>query len=426
MMGPAAPPAELLAAAAAYHADVEAAGGYQQDAEPLVGPPPPDFVDEADAAPADAREAQVLRVLRVLREAAAAAANGPAAAGTGTAAGAPAMDAYAVLGVEATADAASIRKSYWRVSLLVHPDKCSHPAAQEAFQAVSKAAQLLQDTQQRAAHDAAQADAALRQRAVAAAAAAEREVAWRKARGEAVPAELAAVLAAAQAAQPAARDTWMTDLPTQQDRSAASVLAAGLSQVSQTSFNRFGSKKPGDSSGWTDTPQQAAQRAAGLLPAAGPAVYALAGPSASAAAIEGAPVSAELLAAMAKYNASHRQKSLLEQHAEQAPPGRKKDKGSKERDKEKEKEKEKEEKREKKEKSRDKDKSSRKEKEQGSKGQKRKAADAPEAESWQGKHPWQPWDRDKDLEVQLTRPKAAGDLLKAAGNLSSRFSSGGR
>jgi hypothetical protein len=49
-----------------------------------------------------------------------------------------------------------------------------------------------------------------------------------------------------------------------------------------------------------------------------------------------------------------------------------------------------------------------------------------EKESWAGKHPWQPWDRDKDLEVQLQRPKAAGDLLKAAGNLSSRFSSGGR
>jgi hypothetical protein len=141
-------------------------------------------------------------------------------------------------------------------------------------------------------------------------------------------------------------------------------------QVSQTSFNRFGSKKPGDSSGWTDTPQQAAQRAAGLLPAAGPAVYALTGPSISGAAAEGAPVSAELLAAMAKYNQSHRHKSLLEQHAEQGTQGRKKDKGSKEKEKEKTK------KEEKKEKSREKskDKSSRKEKEQDSKGQKRKAS----------------------------------------------------
>jgi hypothetical protein len=132
-------------------------------------------------------------------------------------------------------------------------------------------------------------------------------------------------------------------------------------QVSKTSFNRFGSKKPNDSSGWTDTPQQAAQRAAGLLPAAGPALHALMGPSAAAAdGGEGAPVSAELLAAMAKYNQSHRQKSLLEQHAEQGQQGRKKEKGSKEKEK----------KEERKEKS--KEKSSRKEKEQDSK--KRKAA----------------------------------------------------
>jgi hypothetical protein len=158
--------------------------------------------------------------------------------------------------------------------------------------------------------------------------------------------------------------------------------AAAGGQVSQTSFNRFGSKKPGDSSGWTDTPQQAAQRAAGLLPAAGPAVYALTGPSISGAAAEGAPVSAELLAAMAKYNQSHRHKSLLEQHAEQGPQVRKKDKSSKEKEKEKEKErkekekerKEKEKERKEKSKDKSKDKSSRKEKEQDSKGQKRKAS----------------------------------------------------
>lgn len=47
-----------------------------------------------------------------------------------------------------------------------------------------------------------------------------------------------------------------------------------------------------------------------------------------------------------------------------------------------------------------------------------------DAADWSGKHPWKPWDRDTDLEVQMQRPKAAADLLKAAGNLSSRFSSG--
>lgn len=242
-VGPAAPSAELLAAAAAYHADIEAAGGYvDAAAEPggpdgpeqeglLVGPPPPEFVDEADAAPADAREAAVVRVMRVLREAAAdapAPAAGPQAA---AAAAAVVADPYAVLDVAADADTASVRKAYWRLSLLVHPDKCGHPAAHEAFQAVSKAAKLLQDAEMRKAHDAAAEDAALRKAALAAAAAAERQAAWATARGEKVPAEVAAQLAAARAdaAGPAARDSWMTDLPAE-GRSAASALA-GLSQV---------------------------------------------------------------------------------------------------------------------------------------------------------------------------------------------------
>lgn len=53
------------------------------------------------------------------------------------------------------------------------------------------------------------------------------------------------------------------------------------------------------------------------------------------------------------------------------------------------------------------------------------AGDAEQPE-WAGKHPWQPFDRDKDMSVQLQKPKAAGDLLKAAGALSSRFSSAGQ
>lgn len=48
-----------------------------------------------------------------------------------------------------------IRKRYWRLSLLVHPDKCAAPGAAEAFQAVSAAATLLQDEAGRKGVDAA-------------------------------------------------------------------------------------------------------------------------------------------------------------------------------------------------------------------------------------------------------------------------------
>ena len=37
-----------------------------------------------------------------------------------------------------------VKKRYMRLSLLIHPDKCSHPRAQTAFQAVSKASKELQ------------------------------------------------------------------------------------------------------------------------------------------------------------------------------------------------------------------------------------------------------------------------------------------
>lgn len=34
---------------------------------------------------------------------------------------------------------------YWKMSLLVHPDKCSHPQAQQAFVKLNKAFKELQD-----------------------------------------------------------------------------------------------------------------------------------------------------------------------------------------------------------------------------------------------------------------------------------------
>lgn len=40
--------------------------------------------------------------------------------------------------------AGEIKKRYWRLSLLIHPDKCDHPQANDAFQAVTAAAKELQ------------------------------------------------------------------------------------------------------------------------------------------------------------------------------------------------------------------------------------------------------------------------------------------
>ena len=40
--------------------------------------------------------------------------------------------------------AGEVKKRYWRLSLLIHPDKCDHPRANDAFQAVTGAAKELQ------------------------------------------------------------------------------------------------------------------------------------------------------------------------------------------------------------------------------------------------------------------------------------------
>ncbi|KMZ59615.1 DnaJ domain containing protein, expressed [Zostera marina] len=42
-----------------------------------------------------------------------------------------------------------VKRQYRKLSLLVHPDKCKHPQAQEAFGALAKAQQLLLDPQER-------------------------------------------------------------------------------------------------------------------------------------------------------------------------------------------------------------------------------------------------------------------------------------
>lgn len=53
-------------------------------------------------------------------------------------------DAYQVVGLEADCKAGEVKKRYWKLSLLIHPDKCSHPRAQDAFNALSQAAKDLQ------------------------------------------------------------------------------------------------------------------------------------------------------------------------------------------------------------------------------------------------------------------------------------------
>lgn len=96
--------------------------------------------------------------------------------------------------------------------------------------------------------------------------------------------------------------------------------------MSQTAFNRFGTRTRGDTSGWTDTPEIAAKRAAGLLTDSSTGARLTAAPLTGAE--SSAPVSATLKAAMEQYG-QHRQKSLLELHAERQAAGNSKGGSSK-------------------------------------------------------------------------------------------------
>ena len=102
----------------------------------LAGPAPPPELLLQGLEPG-AAAAEVARVLGVVAasQAAAAAAAGPAAAGP---------DPYAVLGVERSTPSAAVKRRYWKLSLLVHPDKNGGSQdAQLAFQAVKRAAEQL-------------------------------------------------------------------------------------------------------------------------------------------------------------------------------------------------------------------------------------------------------------------------------------------
>lgn len=60
---------------------------------------------------------------------------------------------YDVLGVEKTCSDTDIKKGYRRAAVGVHPDRCKHPKATEAFQKLSHAYQTLSDPDKRAHYD---------------------------------------------------------------------------------------------------------------------------------------------------------------------------------------------------------------------------------------------------------------------------------
>ncbi|CAM6101542.1 unnamed protein product [Calypogeia fissa] len=351
VIGPAMPSAEMLEAAAklteAEEALRDAEAALEND--PLIGPPPPAAVAEAASANDAERFEEVTRIT---------------AADVG--------DAYDLLGLKQGVSAGDLKKRYWKLSLLVHPDKCQHPLAHQAFMALNKAFKDLQDPLKRSEIDR-KADEKLAKEEYEAERRAELQAAqWRKLRGEeALPGD--AELLRGDVKDPG-RDEWMTKLPPERQ-------AGGPPSQQNTFFSRTEKKGRGDTSAWTDTPLEKAQKAK-MQYLEAYKLAALTGPENTESVFE-KEKAAKTAAVLDDYNQKKRSLSLLEEHQQKSKKGLKKAKN---------------------------------EKNQSQEDKKKE---------WAESHPWKPWDREKDLTAGRQAMKW-DDKKNVGDSLSSRFGSSDR
>lgn len=341
MLGPEMPSAELLAAAAKLtEAQTELREAeLEEDDELFVGPPPPAMVAEAETANEAERFEEVSRIMDVEGD-----------------------SPYDILGLNRNLSIENIKKRYWKMSLLVHPDKCSHPQANQAFIRLNNAFKELQDPDKRKALDdkiklkEEQEQFKVELRGM-------REAAkWRKSQGISMEGddELLADMDAEVKVEPK-RDEWMTSLPPERK--------PGMTMQSSR-FSKSSKEGRGDTSVWTDTPSDRAQKAKMSYLEAYNEAAALASNE------EEAKKYSSESALVDKYNQEKRSKSLVEKHRE----------GVK------------------------------------SRGKKKLKQVAEKEDDWVGKHPWKPWDREKDLTAG--RKTINFDPENMAQGLGSRFSSG--
>ncbi|XP_065625904.1 pre-mRNA-splicing factor cwf23-like [Quercus suber] len=304
------PSAELLAAAAKLteaQAELREAE-LEEDTEIFIGPPPPAVVAEAESANEAERFEEVTRIME-----------------------ADADCLYDVLGVNHNMSADNIKKRYWKLSLLVHPDKCPHPQAHQAFIKLNKSFKELQDPDKRKAMDE-KIKLKEEQEAFKAELKSMREAAqWRRLQGISMEGD-DELLADMDVKVAPKRDDWMTTLPPERK--------PGMTTQS-TTFSKSSKAGRGDTSVWTDTPSERAQKAK--------MNYLEAYNEAAALATNEVQKSSDA-DLVDKYNKGKRSKSLVQKHQEEATSRSKK-----------------------------------------------KTKVQPEKQEWVGQHPWKPWDRDKDL-----------------------------
>lgn len=127
-VGPARPTEEQMkamkeAAEAGHPEYSEEEEDDDDDDDDEFGPPPPELVRDADLAGDPARNAEVQRILDANSEK-----DG---------------DPFEIFGVSESAPTGEVKKRFWKLSLMVHPDKCTHKLAKDAFDILKKAKGLI-------------------------------------------------------------------------------------------------------------------------------------------------------------------------------------------------------------------------------------------------------------------------------------------
>nr|XP_011461669.1 PREDICTED: uncharacterized protein LOC101300325 [Fragaria vesca subsp. vesca] len=270
-IGPEMPTPELLAAVAKLReaeAELREAELEEKGNRVFIGPAPRVVAAEGESASQSDRFEEVTRIMEAEDD-----------------------NLYDILGANHNVSADNIKKRYWKLSLLVHPDKCSHPQASQAFVKLNKAFKELQDPEKRRALD--------------------EKIELKEKQERFKKRNMAGDVSVVKSARK--RDEWMTELPPERKH--------GTSTMQSTIFSRSAKQGRGDTSSWTDAPERARKAKMDYLQACNEFASLASNEEERKRSLD-----AEL---MDRYNKEKRSKSLLQKHKEEIRASRLKRKYSK-------------------------------------------------------------------------------------------------
>jgi curved DNA-binding protein CbpA len=302
---------------------------------------------------------------------------------------------------------AELKKVYWKLSLVIHPDKCDDACAAAAFDAVKKAYETLKDETQRKVLDEKRKSAKDREEFQAWLKNEREKAIWRKKRNESLPGDEDLLNDAFDKAPGSAdddktREEWMTELPPER-KAAQCPLSASVTAFAKDGLMVRDQKTIDE---WTRNPKEGKSETMLFLEQQ-EKMYAL--PNAAAQAKK----EDDKRKMIDEYNeGAGRTKSLLEQHRENLGNNKNKKKTKKKKVEESSGSDE----------SNDEDEDDRKLNRKKQRKKKARKDDDDDGTGWT----YRPFDREKDLRISKVGEMDPREAMKrAGGGLSKRFGGGG-